>query len=130
MASGTSRKRQLKAARQALSEKQTKIAEDFDEDIGSLKNHLFKAAQQTQLLEQQLADQTKVCEDLQNDFDASQDLINTLRAEILSLKSKNSDTYHQLRMEQQCDISSAFKGIEGFCYHHYKTFGNEQQPSH
>jgi len=101
MASGTSRKRQLKAARQALSEKQTKIAEDSDEDIGSLKNRLFKAAQQTQLLEQQLADQTKVCEDLQNNLNASQDLINTLRAEILSLKSKNSDTYHQLRMERQ-----------------------------
>ncbi len=39
--------------------------------------------------------------DLQNDFNASQDLINTLRAEIVSLKSKNSDTYHQLRMERQ-----------------------------
>jgi hypothetical protein len=101
MASGTSRKRHLKAARQALSEKQTKIAEDSDENIGSLKNRLFKAAQQTQLLEQQLADQTKVCEDLQNDFNASQNLINTLRAELLSLKSKNSDTYHQLRMERQ-----------------------------
>jgi len=96
-----SRKKQLKAARQALSEKQTKIAEDSDEDVDSLKNRLFKAVQQTQLLEQQLADQEKVCADLQNDFDASQDLINTLRAEILSLKSKNSDTYHQLRMERQ-----------------------------
>src|SRR5260370_14966746 len=101
MAFGTSRKRQLKAARQALFEKQTKIVEDSDEDIGRLKNCLFKAAQQTQLLEQQLADQAKIYEDLQNNFNASQDLINTLHAEILSLKSKNSDTYHQLRMERQ-----------------------------
>ncbi len=39
--------------------------------------------------------------DLQNDFNASQDLINSPRAEILSLKSKNSDIYHQLHMERQ-----------------------------
>ena len=84
-----------------LLEKQTKIAEDSDEDIGSLKNRLFKAAQQTQLLEQQLTDQAKVYEDLQNNFNASQDLINTLHAEILSLKSKNSNIYHQLHMERQ-----------------------------
>jgi septal ring factor EnvC (AmiA/AmiB activator) len=108
MASGTSRKRQLKAARQALSEKQTKIAEDTDEDIGSLKNRLFKAAQQTQLLEQQLADQAKVYEDLQNNFNASQDLINTLHAEISSLKSKNSNIYHQFGMTtlQACHLKA------------------------
>jgi len=39
--------------------------------------------------------------DLQNNFNASQDLINTLHAEIVSLKSKNSDIYHQLHMERQ-----------------------------
>ena len=34
-------------------------------------------------------------------IDLIQDLINTLRTEILSLKSKNSDIHHELRMEQQ-----------------------------
>ena len=88
-----------KAARQALSEKQATLAEDSDEDLDSLKNHLYKASQQTQLLEQQLADQVKVCAGLQDNLNTSQDLINTLHTEISSLKAKNSDIYHQLRME-------------------------------
>ena len=50
-------------------------------------------------LEHKLTDQAKICMDLQNDFNVSQDLINSLCAEILSLKSKNSDIYHQLHME-------------------------------
>ena len=94
MPSRTSHKKQLKAAREALLEKQTTIAEDSDQDVDSLKNCLYKAVQQTQLLEQQLADQAKVCVDLQDNFHTSQDLIKALHAEILSLKSKNSDIYH------------------------------------
>jgi len=137
----TSRKKQLKAAREALLEKQTTIAEDSDQDVDSLKNCLYKAVQQTQLLEQQLADQAKVCVDLQDNFHTSQDLIKALRAEILSLKSKNSDIYHQLCMERQCSkcttskntsitsqillLKKAFKRIEGFFRHHYKTFENK-----
>src|SRR3977135_23087 len=99
-----SQEKHLKAARQALSEKKTALAEGSegsDEDFDSLKNHLYKASQQTQLLEQQLADEVKVCAGLQDDLNTSQDLINTLRLEILSLKAKNSDIYHQLRMERQ-----------------------------
>ena len=105
----TSCKKQLKAAREALLEKQTTIAEDSDQDVDSLKNCLYKAVQQTQLLEQQLADQAKVCVDLQDNFHTSQDLIKALRAEILSLKSKNSDIYHQLHMERQCSKRTTSK---------------------
>jgi hypothetical protein len=101
MPPGTSRKKQLKAARQAQSEKQPTLAEDSDEDIDSLKNCLYKATQQIQLLEQQLADQVKVCTGLQDNLSASQDLVNMLRTEILSLKAKNIGINHQLRMERQ-----------------------------
>jgi len=97
-----SQRKHLKAARQMLSEKKATLAENSDEDVNSLRNRLYEASQQTQLLEQQLADQEEVCANLQNSLNASQDLINTLCTEILSLKSKNSDIYHQLRMERQC----------------------------
>jgi len=101
MPSGAARKRQLKAAREALSDKQSALAENSDEDTDSLKSCLYKATQQIQLLEQQLADQVKVCNGLQDTLNSSQDLVNMLRTEILSLKSKNSNTNHQLRMERQ-----------------------------
>ena len=96
-----SRKKHLKAAREALSEKQPSLAEDSKEDIDldSLKSSFYKATEQIQLLEQQLADKEKVCNGLQDNLNASQDLVNMLRTEILSLKAKNSDIYHQLRIE-------------------------------
>ena len=97
----TSRKKQLKAARQAQSEKQLALAEDSDEDIDSLKSHLYKATQQIQLLEQQLADQVNVCTGLQDNLNASQDLVHELRTEILSLKAKTTGINHQLRLERQ-----------------------------
>ena len=61
MPRGTSRKKQLSLARQAHLENQATLAEDSDEDGDSLKSRLYKAEQQTQLLEQQLVDQVKVC---------------------------------------------------------------------
>ena len=98
-----SRKKHLKAARGALAEKQSTLAENSDEDVDldSLKSSLYTATQQIQLLEQQLADQVKVCSSLQESLNASHDLVNMLRSEILSLKAKNSDIYHQLRIERQ-----------------------------
>ena len=101
MPPGTSRKKQLKAAKQTHLEKQAALAEDSDNDVNSLKDRLYIVTQQNQLLEQQLADQVKVCSGLQDDLTASQDLVSTLRTEISSLKAKNGDTYHQLRMERQ-----------------------------
>ena len=53
-------------------------------------------------LKQQLTEQVQICTNLQNNLNTSHNLINTLHNEILSLKSKNSDIYHQLRMERQC----------------------------
>ena len=57
-----SHKKQLKAAREALSEKQHILAEDSNEDVDldSLKNSLYEATKKIQLLKQQLADQVKV----------------------------------------------------------------------
>lgn len=101
MPSGAARKKQLKAARQALSEKQPTLAEDSDEDVDSLRSCLHNATQQIQLLEKQLADQVKVCTGLQDNLNASQDLFNMPRTEILSLKAKNNDINHQLRIERQ-----------------------------
>lgn len=101
MPSGASRKRQLKSAREALSEKPSTLAENSDEDVDSLQSRLYKATQQIQLLEQRLTDQVKVSNGLQNDLNASQDLVIMLRTEILSLKDKNSSKNHQLHIEQQ-----------------------------
>src|SRR5467141_1039786 len=100
MPPGTSRKMQLKAAKQTHLEKQAALAEDSDNDVNSLKDRLYIVTQQNQLLEQQLADQVKVCSGLQDDLTVSQDLVSTLHTEISSLKAKNGDTYHQLRMER------------------------------
>ena len=90
---------QLKAARQGKSEKQA-IAES-DTALDDLWSNFNQSKAYAEELEHKLADQAKICTDLQNDFNASQDLINSLHAEILLLKSKNSDIYHQLRMERQ-----------------------------
>jgi len=103
-----SHKKQLKAAREALSEKQPTLSENSNAtgsedalDLDSLKSSLSEAMQQIQLLEKQLADQVKVCNGLQDNLNESQDFVNMLRTEILSLKAKNSDIYHQLRIERQ-----------------------------
>ena len=87
---------QLKAARQGKSEKQA-IAES-DTALDDLWSNFNQSKACAEELEHKLADQVKICTDLQNDFNASQDLINSLHTEILSLKSKNSDIYHQLHM--------------------------------
>ena len=68
------------------------------DDLWSDFNRLKAYAEQ---LEHKLADQAKICTGLQNNFNAFQDLINLLYAEISSLKSENSDIYHQLHMERQ-----------------------------
>jgi chromosome segregation ATPase len=90
---------QLKAARQEKLEKQA-IAES-DTALDNLQSSFRESKAYTTQLEQQLADQVQSSTDLQSSLDASHNLINTLRAEILSLESKNSDIYHQLRMERQ-----------------------------
>src|SRR6266540_4355907 len=90
---------QLKAARQGKSEKQA-IAES-DTALDDLWSNFNQSKAYAEELEHKLTDQAKICTDLQNDFKAFQDLIDSLHAEILSLKSKNSDIYHQLHMERQ-----------------------------
>ena len=90
---------QLKAARQGKSEKQA-IAES-DTALDDLWSNFNQSKAYAEELEHKLTDQAKICTDLQNDFKAFQDLIDSLHAEILSLKFKNSDIYHQLRMERQ-----------------------------
>jgi len=89
----------LKLGRQAKLEKEA-VAES-DTALNNLQSSFRESKAYTTQLEQQLADQVQICTDLQNNLNTSHDLINTLRTEILSLKSKNSDIYHQLRMERQ-----------------------------
>ena len=91
----------LKVGRQAKLEKEA-VAES-DTALNNLQSSFRESKAYTAQLEQQLADQVQICTDLQNNLDASHDLINTLRTDILSLKSKYSDIYHQLRMERQCN---------------------------
>src|ERR1700674_2693560 len=90
---------QLQAARQTKLEKEA-IAES-DTALDSLQSSVRESKAYAAQLEQQLADQVQICTDLQNNLDASHNLINTLRTDILSLKSKYSDIYHQFRMERQ-----------------------------
>ncbi len=90
---------QLKGAREAKLEKEV-IAES-DTALDNLQSSFRESKAYVAQLEQQLADQIQICTDLQSNLDSSHDLIKTLHAEILLLKSKNSDTYHQLRMERQ-----------------------------
>jgi len=66
MPHGTSCKKQLSLATQAHLGTQATLAEDSDEDVDSLKSCLYKTEQQTQLLEQQLVDQVKVCSGLRS----------------------------------------------------------------
>src|SRR5882762_1967946 len=73
----------------------------YDTAWDNLWSNFNESKAHTKQLEHELAQQTQLLEDLQNDFNTSQELINTLHAEILSLKSKNGDIYHQLRMERQ-----------------------------
>ena len=90
---------QLKAARETKLEREV-IAES-DAALDNLQSSFRESKAYTTQLEQQLADQVQICTDLQNELNTSHDLINTLRTEISSLKSKNNDIYHQLRMERQ-----------------------------
>jgi len=91
----------LKVGRQAKLEKED-VAES-DTALNNFQSSFRESKAYTAQLEQQLADQVQICTDLQNNLDASHDLINTLHTDILSLKSKYSDIYHQLHMEQQCN---------------------------
>ena len=90
---------QLKAARETKLEREG-IAES-DTALDNLQSSFRESKAYMTQLEQQLADQVQICTNLQNDLNTSHDLINTLHTEILFLKSKNSDIYHQLRMERQ-----------------------------
>ena len=89
----------MKAARETKLEKET-IAES-DAALDNLQSSFRESKAYATQLEQQLADQVQICTDLQNNLDTSHVLINTLCTEILSLKSKNSDIYYQLHMERQ-----------------------------
>ena len=89
----------LDIAQQAKLEKEV-IAES-DTAWDNLWINFNESKAHTKQLEHELGQQTQLLANLQNEFDAFQDLINMLRTEILSLKSKNSDIYHQLHMEQQ-----------------------------
>src|SRR6266545_1755128 len=91
---------QLKGAREAKLEKEV-IAES-DTALDNLQSSFRESKAYVAQLEQQLADQIQICTDLQNNLNTSHVFINTLCTEILSLKSKNSDIYHQLHMERQC----------------------------
>jgi hypothetical protein len=82
---------QLNAARQGKLEKQAIVESEVALD--NLWSNFNESKAYAEELECKLADQAS----LQNDFNSSQALINSLRAEILSLK--NSDIYHQLHME-------------------------------
>ena len=90
---------QLKAAQETKLERE--VIRECDAALDNLHSSFKESKAYTTQLEQQLADQVQICTDLQNDLNTSHDLINTLHTEILSLKSKNSDIYHQLRMERQ-----------------------------
>jgi len=88
---------QLKAARETKLERKA-IAES-DAALDNLQSNFRESQAYTTQLKQQLADQVQICTDLQNNLNSSHNLINTLCAKILSLKSINKDIYHQLRME-------------------------------
>src|SRR6266567_7018513 len=90
----------LKLGQQAKLEKEA-VAES-DTALNNLQSSFKESKTYMIQLEQQLTEQVQICTDLQNKLNSSQNLINSLHAEILSLKSKNSDIYHQLRIEQQC----------------------------
>ena len=142
----------LKVGQQAKLEKEA-IAES-DTALNNLQSSFRESKAYAIQLEQQLTEQVQICTDLQNKLNTSHDLINMLHNEILSLKSKNSDIYHQLcmygmTMSQRRNlkvwlngisnsspekswcyiISLAFKGIEGFCRYYYKPFEDEWRPS-
>ena len=89
----------LKVGRQAKLEKEAVV--ESDTALNNLQSSFRESKAYAIQLEQQLTEQVQICTDLQNKLNTSHDLINTLHNEILSLKSKNSDIHHQLRMERQ-----------------------------
>ena len=102
----TNKRGSVETARETKLEREV-IAES-DAALDNLQSSFKESKAYTTQLEQQLADQVQICTDLQNNLNTSHNLIDTLHTEILSLKSKNSDIYHQLRMERQrnkCAIS-------------------------
>src|SRR5260221_2596985 len=90
---------QLKATQQKKLEKQA-IAES-EVALDDLWSNFNESKAYAEELKCKLADQARICTGLQYNFNSSQDLINSLHAEILSLNSKNSDIYYQLHMERQ-----------------------------
>src|SRR6266498_1281534 len=89
----------LKVGRQAKLEKEAVV--ESDTALNNLQSSFRESKAYAIQLEQQLTEQVQICTDLQNKLNTSHDLINTLYNEILLLKSKNSDIYHQLHMERQ-----------------------------
>ncbi len=89
---GQLKEEQLKAAQQGKLEKQAIMESEVALD--NLWSNFNESKAYAEELEHKLADQAIICTSLQNDFNSSQALINSLRAEILSLNSKNSDIYH------------------------------------
>ena len=74
---------------------------ESDTALNNLQSNFRESKAYVIQLKQQLTEQVQICTDLQNNLNTSHDLINMLHNEILSLKFKNSDIYHQLHMEQQ-----------------------------
>ena len=87
----------LKVGWQAKLEKEAIV--ESDTALNNLQSSFRESKAYAIQLEQQLTEQVQICTDLQTKLNTSHDLINTLHNEILSLKSKNSDIYHQLHME-------------------------------
>jgi hypothetical protein len=85
---------QLKAAQETKLEREA-IAES-DAALDNLQSSFTESKANMTQLEQQLADQVQMYRS------SKQSQYITLCTEILSLKSKNNDIYHQLRMERQC----------------------------
>ena len=86
------------------------IAES-DTALNNLQSSFRESKTYTIQLEQQLADQIQFCTDLQNDLNASHNLIDTLHTEILSLKSKNSDicissVAYGMTMQEACNLKA------------------------
>src|SRR6266511_1046598 len=89
----------LKVGRQAKLEKEAVV--ESDTALNNLQSSFRESKAYAIQLKQQLTEQVQICTDLQNKLNTSHNLINMLHNEILSLKSKNSDIYHQLHMERQ-----------------------------
>ena len=79
---------QLKAAQQEKLEKQAIVKSEVALD--DLWSNFNESKAYVEELECKLADQAIICTSLRDDFNSSNNLINSLCAEILSLNSRNS----------------------------------------